>query len=696
MKIKQTILTLSVGLLAASCGGPAASSEPSAASSEPETVSSSVAASSEGFVDVWDFVRNTKNGKYIEMTLAKDHIPEGTNFYDACSPKVEYVDGDEREDYSLEKLRIEFTVVDRQDPSKTYSAGQALPAGYYYAEAKAPSKSRYDRQRFYVEEATVEKAAEGKGYHTVAKEKMEFAAVGKHANLGALGDGKFPSVGKPTMIVIPVQFTNSKFEDESEAIKVLERAFFASNEELGENQWESLKSYYYKASYGRLDIQGEVSPVYTANMTTDEYASGSSSSAIMQSAIEWLASQHGLNPRDYDYDKDGYIDGVEMVYMTNKPTPAGSGDSTWWNYCTVANTSPNLSKPAPHRLFWSRYDYVQNAYYAGTAEHPTLDVDAHTIVHETGHMMGLNDYYSYATDSQGGKVAGPAGCVDMMDQNVGDHNAYSKMMYNWVDAKVVDGSSKNFEITLSSYTDTGDFLVLRDTIKDPWNETPYDEYLIIEYYTPTGVNKKDSEGYPEWQQTSSTGGNAYGHGGTYEIPGLQVFHVDSRLGATWGTYDENDKLTQTGRGYVDTIYDDTQFNEDGTYISASSFPHSNTVRSGDGRQSIDYETGLAGDYCEIHAIFSSPTNSLDSSTYYSTMGNTANLFGLESYGVAKTNHDDETKTVYGGNTFSRYNHRDYFLKDLVWDDGSTCTWTFSVTAQTDDSITLHFIDNSAI
>ena len=686
MQFKKTILALSVSLMLASCGGTTPTS--GSVSEQPGSTSSAP-------VGEWSYSRNERNGKYVDLTLAKDRIPEGTNFYDACKPTVYYVDGEEREDYSLEKLRIEFEIVDRVNPEKVYSAGEALPAGWYYAQAKAPSKSREDRKPFVVEKVAVEKAAEGKGYHTVKREDMEFAKVGKHPNIGALGAGKFPSVGTPTLIVIPVQFTNSKFVDEQEAIDVLERAFFASNEELGDQQWESLKSYYYKSSYGLLDIQGSVSPVYTANMTTDQYASGSSAGQIMEDAIKWLSSQYGLNPRNYDYDGDGYIDGVEMVYMTDKQTPQGSGDSTWWNYCTTTNSLPNKSNPTPHRLFWSRYDYVQNAYYAGSPDHPTLDVDAHTIVHETGHMMGLNDYYSYATDSQGGKVAGPAGCVDMMDQNVGDHNAYSKMMYNWVDAKVVDGTSTNFEITLSSYTDTGDFLVLRDTHEDPWNETPYDEYLIIEYYTPTGVNLKDSTGYPEWLQTTASGSSAYGHGGTYEIPGLQVFHVDSRLGATWGTY-ENEKTTQTGRGYVDEIRDEAEFKDDGTYVSASAFPHSNTVKSGDGRQSIDYETGNAGNYTEIHAIFSTPTNSLDSSSYASTMGNTTNLFGLESFGKAAMEADEDTKAVYGGNTFSRYGHRDYFVNDLVWDDGSTCTWTFSVVAQDENSVTLHFIDNSAI
>ncbi len=646
----------------------------------------------------WDFSRNEKNGKYVDLTLGHSRIPEGTNFYDGCAPTVTYVDGDQREDYTEEKNRIVFSVVSRTDESITYSAGDALPAGQYYAEAKAPSKSRFDRKPFEVVAETVEQASEGHGYHTVTRESMADAAVGKHAALGALGDGKFPSVGNPKLIVIPVQFTNAQFPDAAKAREVLYRAFFATNEELGEHEWESLSSYYQKSSYGLLNIRGMegfdmgISPVYTANVSTDQYEQGQASAhSIMADAVQWLVANHGLNRADYDADGDGYIDGVEMVYITDKQPRSSEGDSTWWNYTSCSSTSPNKANPTPHRLFWSRYDYVMNAYYKGAPGYENQDVDAHTIIHETGHMMGLNDYYSYAKEAE---KKGPAGCVDMMDMNVGDHNAYSKMMYNWVDAKVVDGSSKNFSITLNSYTDTGDFLVLRDTNEDPWNETPYDEYMILEYYTPTGVNEKDSKGYGEWQSTQE-GKNSYGHGGTYDRPGLMAFHVDSRLGATWGTYDKQTmRTTQTGRGYVDEIRDEPEYKEDGTYFSASVAPHQNTLHSGDGRQSVDYETGQAGDYCEIHAIFSGANNGLDSTSYYSTFGEHVNLFGLEEYGRKPS--DDPTKPVYGGSTFSRYKHREWFLKDLKWDDGSTCTWTWSVTAQTDDTITLHFVDNSAI
>ena len=48
-------------------------------------------------------------------------------------------------------------------------------------------------------------------------------------------------------------------------------------------------------------------------------------------------------------------------------------------------------------------------------------VDAHTYIHEMGHMLGLPDYYDYSFKSS------PTGMYDMQDNNVGDHNPFSKM-----------------------------------------------------------------------------------------------------------------------------------------------------------------------------------------------------------------------------------------------------------------------------
>ena len=133
-------------------------------------------------------------------------------------------------------------------------------------------------------------------------------------------------------------------------------------------------------------------------------------------------------------------------------------------------------------------------------------VDAHTLIHETGHLLGLEDYYDYD-----GKM-GTAGGLDMMDNNIGDHTAYSKYSLGWTNPYVVTGDS---EITIKPFESSGDMIL----IKDDWNHSAMDEYLLIEFYTPTGLNAKDAEAK---------------YAGIYPImfqkPGIKVYHIDSRLG----------------------------------------------------------------------------------------------------------------------------------------------------------------------
>lgn len=171
-------------------------------------------------------------------------------------------------------------------------------------------------------------------------------------------------------------------------------------------------------------------------------------------------------------------------------------------------------------------------------------LDAHTFIHETGHLMGLSDYYTYDDVDWGA-----AGAIDMMDYNVGDHNSYSKSLYGWTTPKVVTGSTK---VTLSPFEDSGDCLLLSPS----YANTLCDEYLMIEFYTPTGLNLKDSQ---------------YAFAGRYpkpfSIPGIKVYHVDSRIG----------RFRETSNGYKFANYT--------TVLSAASstsyvgIAHSNTASS---------------------------------------------------------------------------------------------------------------------
>ena len=83
------------------------------------------------------------------------------------------------------------------------------------------------------------------------------------------------------------------------------------------------------------------------------------------------------------------------------------------------------------------------------------------------------------------------------------------------------------------------------------NHSPFDEYLLIEFYTPTGLNEKDSLAkyagvYPQMFQTN----------------GIKIYHIDSRLGYYEGPIFK----------YYTNMIDD---NEDG-WETSTQLAHSNT------------------------------------------------------------------------------------------------------------------------
>lgn len=651
---------------------------------------------------------SSRGDVYIETTVSRTTIPSGGNFFDFCKPSVIFHDKDEApEDVTNYTFQTTYKIKNKADTSKKYDAGDPLPAGEYVAEIAYRTRNR-DTVNFTVEDVTPTTGSEGHGYKTYTVEDIAPYTYKNYSQIDTLSGGNTPSKGNTKILVIPVQFLNAQFDnpeteqDEGQlARSIMNEAFFGNTEDT---PWESLASYYKKASFGAQQISGEVTPIYTYNHNdTDKNLPQLLAQSICNEAVNYFKQNGTINAQEYDSDHDGYIDGVEIVYATTQLTPSASGNDgtqdTWWNYCTNTSSAPNVSSPTPHRMFWSRYDFLTQKYYAdsekGLADTNGNKVDPHTIIHETGHMMGAPDYYSYAHDE------GPAGCVDMMDCNVGDHNAYTKMHYNWVAPMVIDGSADNFTVTLHSFGETGEFILLRNTTEKPWNKTPFDEYLVLQYYTPTKLNEMDSNGYGEWKDSQAQGGgSAYGHAGTYAHPGLQVFHADGRVVSQMGEIVNGQKSKAEYR-YTDDPHN-AAYEGDGVYGSAATRTHANTGNAGEaGRASqtvVDGELTSDTKIRELSIILPSGTNSFSSSSYYNNMGYMTNLFGLN--GVELNGWTgDATKTSgedkFGGSFYSNYKMSNFYPNSLKFNDGTTLNWAFEVVAQDAESITIHFLNSAA-
>lgn len=370
-----------------------------------------------------------------------------------------------------------------------------------------------------------------KGYY--APDEVELMADMSDLRERNAADWKYtPSTGDVPLLVIPVITPGDQGKATDENWEVINKAFFGNSDEL---YFESLRSYYYKASYGKLNFTGGVTDYFdpsTYSKTSSKYSSidnysESTVNDLVQYAVDWAVETYNIDLKNYDSNHDGYIDGVDLVYLHDVSSQA---NMPWWAYtsttgATMSSFSLNAN-PIANTYFWTGIDFV-NGSMCNSNSKPlsNADGDSHVLIHETGHMLGLADYYSY---SYSGYDA--VGGFDMMDQNTGDHNPYSKMQLGWIKPYVVTGNA-TISIDTFSHEDAAIVIPYDDkqfnfTTDGKLIFNPFDEYLIMDYYTKENLYAQsyDDSGYYMAHPTKA---------------GAFLYHVDARL----FTYDGNNKFS---------------------------------------------------------------------------------------------------------------------------------------------------------
>ena len=309
-----------------------------------------------------------------------------------------------------------------------------------------------------------------------------------------------PSKGNPKLLVIPIAFSN--YPAPSNMTSRLETTLFGNAAVTG---FESLQSYYYKSSYGQLFIEGTVLAPYQTNKTAayyeNLYLNGNDTVDydIMQDAIEYYdsATDYSL----FDSDSDSYIDAIMLVYTA--PVSFDSGADLWWAYVYQYYDQQPAKYDDVEMNFYMfvGYDFIDELF--NFDKNQSIPFNATTFIHETGHLLGLDDYYDYDLN------AGPAGGIgggDMMDYAVGDHNPFSKLLLGWITPEVSNKTSGTF--TLKPFESSGEALI----IPKLWQGSYFDEYLIIDFYTPTGLNSAHA-----------------GYNGLFSTSGIRIYHISAGL-----------------------------------------------------------------------------------------------------------------------------------------------------------------------
>ena len=449
-----------------------------------------------------------------------------------------------------------------------------------------------------------------------------------------------PTIGNPKVLIVPIWFNDSNNyinTSKKETIRQdIEKAYLGSKEETG---WHSVKTYYEEESAGKMHLNGVVSEWRSVNYSTMQLGQdqqGEIVSELVQSSVDWFFDNNPTYSRsDFDTDNNGYIDGVFLIY--GAPDYSALGKNSWdnlWAYCYWLQEPNETSNPIPNVYFWASYDFMYSKgtsassktgkSSAGSGDTSHCKIDAHTYIHEMGHVLGLDDYYDYGNNNYS-----PAGGFSMQDSNIGGHDPFSVMAFGWAEPYIV---TKDVEVTIGAFSETKDVVMIPANTSG--TNSPFDEYILLELFTPTGLNQLDC---------------TYTYDSFIKGPnktGIRMWHVDARLAYC--------NSTKTVDGYEEPVFKASQL------------------------------TTNPLDDKAVYGVYQAFSNTYDYDGYSSVLGedyydyNILQLIRNDKTITHKTDNYLEASDLFGNGTYSLTSYSKQFVKGNKFNNGSSLAYSIKV------------------
>lgn len=315
-------------------------------------------------------------------------------------------------------------------------------------------------------------------------------------------------------LIILAQFTDSKFQSGHD------RALYnkiANAENYTDNGFKgSVKDYFKAQSAGQFELDFDVVGIcplknpcsyYGGNdaYTGDDLRAGE----MVAEACQWAATQ-GVDFSQYDWDGDGEVDQVFVLYAGMGEADGGAASTVW-----------------PHMYYLSESDYgkslsfngVKVDTYACSAElngRGKLD-GIGTFCHEFSHCMGFPDLYDTGYSGWFGMGAYDLMCAGNYNGDgkcPAGYSAYEKHECGWITFQDVTLIEEDLNVTgLKAISEGAGAYVLK-------NKAHEDEYYIIENRQKTGwdaylpsegvmITHVDYDAYIWWNNMPNTKGNYY-------------------------------------------------------------------------------------------------------------------------------------------------------------------------------------------
>lgn len=327
--------------------------------------------------------------------------------------------------------------------------------------------------------------------------------------------GTFPTKGDAHGLIILAEFSDLKMTHGQEYHqRMMNEEGFAdyAGVEGGMGFTGSARDYFIAQSGGlftpTFDVVGPVSLSHNYayyGRNDGFYNQDTNAEAMIVEACRLADTQCGIDFSQYDYDNDGYVDMVYVIFAGYGENAGGGSNTVWPKKWNLSQANYNL-----------RIDERQIDVFACSAElfgnTGTQTASIAQFCHEFGHVLGFADHYNTTVSTQYN-----LGAYDLMDYGAYNndsrtppsYNSFERMTLGWLKPEELtepadgitleDLNESNRAFRLSTNDNADEFYLLENRQQKGWDEFLPGSGLMITHvdysqdYWPTNkVNNDDS------------------------------------------------------------------------------------------------------------------------------------------------------------------------------------------------------------
>ena len=366
-----------------------------------------------------------------------------------------------------------------------------------------------------------------------------------------VGSASSVTTGKQRGLVILMEFQDVKFAVDSP--KETYNRFFNETGYAVDGMSGSVRDYFLEQSYSQLEIDFDIAGPYTTRQNMEAYGAPVKENGkvlqhdcapdLMVAEAVDAAHNDGVDFRNYDWNNDGLVDQVFVIYAGYAEAQGADENTIWPHEYALMNT---LTRTYDGKQI---YTYGCSSELMGNGKSGSVVMDGiGTACHEFSHCLGLPDMYDTSDEGDNYAMANwdvmCSGSYNANSRIPAGYTAYERWFSNWMEpVEIKEMTRVN---GMKPLAEAPEAYIL-------YNEANRNEYYLLENRQPVGsdaglnghgllIVHVDYDSYA-WQQNRLN--NVADHQRMTVIPADNDFNYIGRniAGDTWPGTTGNTMLT---------------------------------------------------------------------------------------------------------------------------------------------------------